>query len=135
MVNGSWLIVKNLRLLTIDFIKVQTEILFSANVVLIGYEHHTNERQDFMSLEQATAFYDVLMADRDIYEQYYNQCCDRGCFGIWNWDKSKIIDFAANLGYCFTESELDAVWFGGDKSIVADSMNVSEYGQFYANYT
>jgi hypothetical protein len=67
-----------------------------------------------MSLEQVNAFYEVLMSEQDIYDQYYHKCCIRGLFGIWNWDKTKIVSFAATLGYTFNENELDAVWFGNE---------------------
>jgi len=75
-----------------------------------------------MSLEQVNAFYEVLMSDQAIYEQYYSKCCVRGCFGIWNWDKTEIVSFANTLGYIFTENELDTVWFGTE-------LNVSETSQ------
>lgn len=64
-----------------------------------------------MSLEHVNAFYKVLESEQNIYEQYYKQCSLRGAFGVWNWDKHKIINFAANLGYSFTESELNQVLF------------------------
>jgi hypothetical protein len=67
-----------------------------------------------MSLEQVNGFYDFLMSDQVIYDQYYNQCCIRGFFGICDWDKTKIVNFASNFGYSFTENELEAVLFGND---------------------
>jgi|GEM_PF-1523774 hypothetical protein len=70
-----------------------------------------------MSLEQVNAFYDVLTSDQTIYEQYYHKCCVQGCFGIWNWDRTKIVSFAASLGYIFNENELDAIWFGNELSL------------------
>ena len=81
-----------------------------------------------MSLEQVQAFYDLLTKDQGIYDEYYNKCCCRGFFGIWNWDKTKIISFAASLGYNFTESELDQIWFENDAIVTDSSVNSSEYG-------
>lgn len=83
-----------------------------------------------MSLQQVNDFYDVLTSDQAIYEQYYSKCCMRGLFGIWNWDKTKIVNFAASLGYIFTETELDEVWFGSEPSISESSLNLSEYQGF-----
>lgn len=80
-----------------------------------------------MSLQQVNDFYEVLMSEQVIYEQYYSQCCVRGVFGIWDWDKTKIVNFAASLGYIFTENELDEVWFGSESSISESSLNLSEY--------
>ncbi|MGB3637922.1 MAG: Nif11-like leader peptide family natural product precursor [Rivularia sp. (in: cyanobacteria)] len=60
-----------------------------------------------MSLEQVDAFYENLMANQEVYEQYYKSCSVKGVFGVWNWDKKKIVNFAATLGYEFTEPELD----------------------------
>jgi Nif11 domain len=82
-----------------------------------------------MSLEQVKAFYDVLTEDQKIYDQYYSKCCSRGFFGIWNWDKSKIVSFAENLGYSFTETELDQMWFEDDGIGLQDSATSSEYEQ------
>ncbi|MBW4434556.1 MAG: Nif11 family protein [Pelatocladus maniniholoensis HA4357-MV3] len=70
-----------------------------------------------MSLEQVNAFYDLLNSDQALYEQYYNKCSNKGVFGIWNWDKTKIVDFAASIGYNFTETELDFAWFGENVSL------------------
>lgn len=64
-----------------------------------------------MSLEQVDAFYENLMTNQEIYENYYKKCSLKGTFGIWNWDKTKIVNFAAALGYEFTEPELDQVLF------------------------
>lgn len=80
-----------------------------------------------MSLQQVNDFYEVLMSEQAIYEQYYSKCCVRGLFGIWDWDKTKIVNFAASLGYIFTETELDEVWFGSEPSISESSLNLSEY--------
>ena len=80
-----------------------------------------------MSLQQVHDFYEVLMSDQAIYEQYYSKCCVRGLFGIWDWDKTKIVNFAATLGYIFTETDLDEVWFGSEPSISESSLNLSEY--------
>jgi hypothetical protein len=83
-----------------------------------------------MALEQVNGFYDTLMSEQAIYEQYYRQCCVRGLFGIWDWDKTKIVNFAATLGYSFTESELDAVLFNSEPIVFQDSRNLSEYKQY-----
>ncbi|NMG06875.1 hypothetical protein [Brasilonema sp. UFV-L1] len=83
-----------------------------------------------MSLDQVNAFYEVLMSDQLIYEQYHNKCCVRGVFGIWDWDKTKIVNFAAHLGYIFTESDLDEVWFGQEPSISESSSNLSKYQRY-----
>ncbi|MFH7025060.1 MAG: Nif11-like leader peptide family natural product precursor [Heteroscytonema crispum UTEX LB 1556] len=64
-----------------------------------------------MSLQQVNAFYEMLTLDKATYEQYYNKCSSQGFFGIWNWDTNKIVNFAANLGYTFTENELEKVLF------------------------
>ncbi len=88
-----------------------------------------------MSLQQVHDFYEVLMSDQAIYEQYYSKCCVRGLFGIWDWDKTKIVNFAATLGYIFTETDLDEVWFGSEPSISESSLNLSEYqGLSHINY-
>ncbi len=70
-----------------------------------------------MSLEQVNAFYDLLNSDQVLYEQYYNKCSNKGVFGIWNWDKTKIVNFAASVGYNFTETELDFALFGENVSL------------------
>jgi Nif11 domain len=80
-----------------------------------------------MSLEHVDAFYDLVSSDQVIYDQYYNQCCRLGFLGSYHWDKSKIVDFAANLGYSFSENDLDQVWFGNEPSFSAQSLNLSEY--------
>ncbi|QLE56984.1 hypothetical protein [Nostoc sp. TCL26-01] len=64
-----------------------------------------------MSLEQAYAFYEVLMSDKTIYEQYLINCRRRGLLGSYHWDKTKIVNFASSLGYKFSEYELTQVWF------------------------
>ncbi len=64
-----------------------------------------------MSLEQVDAFYETLIANQEVYEQYYKKCSIKGTFGVWNWDKTKIVNFAATLGYEFTEPELAEVLF------------------------
>lgn len=74
-------------------------------------------KPDFMSLEQVNAFYQLLNSDQVLYEQYYNKCSNKGLFGVWDWDKTKIVDFAASIGYNFTETELDLAWFGGDTNL------------------
>jgi Nif11 domain len=77
-----------------------------------------------MHLEQVNAFYDFVASHQEVYEQYYNGCCIRGVFGVWNWDKKKIVDFAASLGFTFTESELDYVLFDSGAGAV---QHVSAY--------
>jgi len=81
-----------------------------------------------MSLEHVDAFYELVSSDQAIYEQYYNQCCSLGFLGSYHWDKSKIVDFAANLGYSFSENDLDEIWFGNDASFSGQSLNLSGYG-------
>jgi hypothetical protein len=81
-----------------------------------------------MSLEQVDAFYDLVSSNQAIYEQYYNKCCRPGFLGSYHWDKSKIVDFAANLGYNFSENDLDQVWFGNEPSFSAQSLNLSKSG-------
>jgi hypothetical protein len=78
-----------------------------------------------MSLEQVNAFYDVLSSDQVIYNEYCNKCCLRGLFGIWSWDTTKIVDFAASLGFYFTSQDLEIVLFEGDASVVQPSMSLS----------
>lgn len=82
-----------------------------------------------MSLEQVNAFYDVLISDQAIYEQYLNKCCQRGFFGSRHWDKSKIVNFATNIGYKFTERELDQMLFESEPKLIKNSPNLSEHGQ------
>jgi Nif11 domain len=89
--------------------------------------YHKHRRETFMSLEHVNAFYEALTQDNGIYEQYYNKCCSRGFFGIWNWDKTKIVNFAATLGFTFNETELDQVWFEGEPDVTNNSLNISEY--------
>lgn len=69
-----------------------------------------------MSLEQVRVFYEVLASNRELYEQYFNQCGRQGFFGSWHWNKTKIVSFGAELGYEFTENELEQVWFESDPS-------------------
>ncbi len=78
-----------------------------------------------MSLEQVDVFYEVLASDPVLYEQYYNKCCIRGLFGIWNWDQKKIVSFATTLGYDFTEAELDSVLFENGAGVVQKSTGSS----------
>lgn len=82
-----------------------------------------------MPLEQIDAFYEVLASDPVLYEQYYNNCCIRGFFGIWNWDKQKIVSFATSLGYEFTEADLDLALFESGASAVQKSVGSSGYEQ------
>jgi hypothetical protein len=69
-----------------------------------------------MSLEQVQAFYELLSSDQKVYEQYLNKCCQQGILGSYHWDKKKIMNLAATLGYCFTENELDQLWFEVESS-------------------
>lgn len=69
-----------------------------------------------MSLEQVNAFYQALSSDSALYEQYLNNCGSQGFFGQLHWDKTKIVRFAATIGYDFTENELYQVWFGNEDS-------------------
>lgn len=85
-----------------------------------------------MSIEQVNAFYDFVSADAGIYEQYYNSCCQRGMFGVWNWDTTKIVAFAASLGFNFSESELATVLFDSDAIMVTNDTTYSNVTQ--ANY-
>ncbi len=80
-----------------------------------------------MSLEQVDAFYDVVASNQEIYEQYYNGCCIRGLFGIWNWDKTKIVNFAASVGFEFTESDLDMALFESGAGVVQYPSSSSSY--------
>ncbi|HLP88874.1 MAG TPA: Nif11-like leader peptide family natural product precursor [Nostocaceae cyanobacterium] len=64
-----------------------------------------------MSLEQVQAFYELLNSNQNVYEQYLNKCCYQGILGSYHWDKKRIINFAATLGYNFTENELNQMWF------------------------
>lgn len=77
-----------------------------------------------MSLEQVDAFYETLMVNQEVYEQYYKKCSIKGTFGVWNWDKKKIVNFAATLGYEFTEPELDEVLFDTGATASTKSFNV-----------
>ena len=77
-----------------------------------------------MSLEQVDAFYETLMTHQEVYEQYYKKCSIKGTFGVWNWDKAKIVDFAATLGYEFTEPELAEVLFDGRVTVYNRSYNL-----------
>ncbi|AFY55203.1 hypothetical protein Riv7116_2698 [Rivularia sp. PCC 7116] len=77
-----------------------------------------------MSLEQVDAFYENLMTNQEIYEQYYKSCSIKGVFGVWNWDKKKIVTFAASLGYEFTEPELDQVLFDTGSTVRDQTLNL-----------
>lgn len=81
-----------------------------------------------MSLAQVNAFYEVLISNEAIYQQYFNKCCRRGILGSCHWDKTKIVNFAATLGYGFNERELDQLWFESEPSLSDDSLNLSAYG-------
>ena len=64
-----------------------------------------------MSLEQVESFYEMLNLEPTLYELYYQSCCQPGVFNSYHWDTKKIVNFAANLGYNFTETELLESWF------------------------
>lgn len=81
-----------------------------------------------MSVENATAFYQVLVSDQEIYEQYCKKCSQQGVYGVWSWDKTKIVNFAAKLGFDFTEHDLDKVWFDTEESHIQDSIDLSTHG-------
>ena len=83
-----------------------------------------------MSVENATAFYEVLVSDQDVYEQYCKKCSQQGVFGVWNWDKTKIVNFASKLGFDFTEGELDRVWFETDSDSTENSIKTPTYSSF-----
>jgi Nif11 domain len=80
-----------------------------------------------MSLEQVNNFYETLTANQALYEQYHAKCSNRGMFGIWDWNKTKIVDFAASFGYQFTEAELEQVWFEGDNSVSREAVYTAEH--------
>ncbi|MEA5565230.1 MULTISPECIES: hypothetical protein [unclassified Anabaena] len=79
-----------------------------------------------MSLQQVNAFYEVLISETSVYEAYFNNCCNRGLLSSWHWDTTKIVNFAATLGYKFTEYELTHVWFEGEPSFSDDSLSLSK---------
>lgn len=79
-----------------------------------------------MSLQQVHDFYEVLMLDSSIYEAYFNKCCKRGFLDSWHWNTTTIVNFAATLGYQFTEYELTHVWFESDPISVHDSVSESK---------
>jgi hypothetical protein len=110
---------KNLSLWQSKNIEYKNCLNGNALVSRVDFSKFTKSycKQHFMSLEQVNAFYELLNSDQVLYEQYYNKCSNKGVFGVWNWDKSKIVDFAASIGYNFTETELDLAWFGGDTSL------------------
>jgi hypothetical protein len=110
---------KNLSLWQSKNIEYKNCLNGNALVSRVDFSKFTKSywKQNFMSLEQVNAFYELLNSDQVLYEQYYNKCSNKGVFGVWNWDKSKIVDFAASIGYNFTETELDLAWFGGDTSL------------------
>lgn len=79
-----------------------------------------------MSLEQVTTFYDVLTQNQRLYQEYFNQCSCQGFFEYRHWDKTKIVNFANNLGYSFTESELEQAWFDTNTSTAKESIKPLE---------
>lgn len=84
-----------------------------------------------MSLKQVDAFYELLISDQAIYEQYYKQCCRKGFFNSCHWDKTKIVSFAATLGYNFSEIELDQAWLESESHLSEPSTSLSEYEQVF----
>ncbi|WP_066376499.1 MULTISPECIES: Nif11-like leader peptide family natural product precursor [unclassified Anabaena] len=82
-----------------------------------------------MSLEQVNAFYEVLISEPTIYEEYFNKCCSRGLLNSCHWDKTKIVKFAASLGYHFNEDELANVWFESEPSYAQNSLSLSTQNQ------
>jgi Nif11 domain len=80
-----------------------------------------------MSLEQVNNFYQILTANEALYEQYRAKCSSRGMFGIWDWNKTKIVNFAASFGYHFTEMELEQVWFEGESSVIGEPIDTPKY--------
>lgn len=80
-----------------------------------------------MSLEQVRVFYEVLASDRDLYQQYFNQCGCQGFLGSWHWNKTKIVRFGADLGYQFTENELEQAWFESEPSNSKESVSSLDY--------
>jgi Nif11 domain len=80
-----------------------------------------------MSLDQVRDFYEVLTADRLLYQQYFERCSNQGVFGIRHWNKTKIVDFAATLGYTFTENELEYAWFNSNFSEPKETDKIPEY--------
>lgn len=78
-----------------------------------------------MSIKQVNGFYESLTQNQALYEQYYNKCSSKGFFGVWDWDKTKIVNFAASLGYQFTEVELQQVWFESE-SVAIDAAETSD---------
>lgn len=74
-----------------------------------------------MSLEQANTFYELLISDQAIYEQYLKKCCRQGFFSSCHWDKTKIVNFANTFGYKFTEYELAQLWFESETNFYDQS--------------
>lgn len=70
-----------------------------------------------MSLEQVESFYEMLSLEPLIYEQYYKHCRQQGVFHSSHWDTSKIVNFAATLGYGFSEAELEELLFASQPVI------------------
>jgi hypothetical protein len=87
-----------------------------------------------MSLQEARVFYEVLTMDETIYRQYFNLCGRQGFFGSWHWDKTKIVKFAAALGFNFNEDELEYSWFESHPSVSQESLNSLEEQATYLKY-
>lgn len=84
-----------------------------------------------MSLKQVDAFYELLISEPAIYEQYHKQCCRKGFFNSCHWDKSKIVSFAASLGYNFSELDLDQAWLEGEPDLSDLSTSLSRYERVF----
>ncbi|MBK1985947.1 Nif11-like leader peptide family natural product precursor [Sphaerospermopsis aphanizomenoides BCCUSP55] len=67
-----------------------------------------------MSLQQVESFYEMLSSEPTLYELYCKKCCQQGVFDSCHWDTKKIVNFAATLGYNFTEAELEELWFASE---------------------
>jgi hypothetical protein len=87
-----------------------------------------------MSLKEVRVFYEVLTVNEAIYKQYFNLCGRQGFFGSWHWDKTKIVKFAASLGFHFNEGELEYSWFESNPSSPQASLNSLEEQPTYLEY-
>ncbi|WP_071191542.1 Nif11-like leader peptide family natural product precursor [Trichormus sp. NMC-1] len=77
-----------------------------------------------MSLEQVESFYEMLSSQPEIYKQYYNNCCQQGFLSSCHWDTQKIVNFAATLGYNFTEGELEDLFFASEPMKLIRNINL-----------
>ncbi len=64
-----------------------------------------------MSIKQVENFYEMLHLEPELYKLYYQNCGQPGVFESYHWDTKKIVNFATNLGYEFTELELKELLF------------------------